>query len=73
MLGAKPEDLSHAANGGVRIGAGVDRSSAQVTVYKSTGHAVEDFAAASVALDAAIAMGRGRILPSAQTTGHPKQ
>jgi ornithine cyclodeaminase/alanine dehydrogenase-like protein (mu-crystallin family) len=48
-------------------------SSAQVTVYKSTGHAVEDLAAASVALDAAIAMGRGRILPSAQTTDHPKE
>jgi alanine dehydrogenase len=45
----------------------------QVTVYKSTGHAVEDLAAASVALEAAIAMGRGHLLPSAQTTDHTKE
>lgn len=45
---------------GVRPGRTED---AQITVYKSTGHAVEDIAAAAVVLDAAQHSGAGRSLP----------
>jgi alanine dehydrogenase len=39
------------------------RSADQVTVYKSTGHAIEDAAAARLVLDAAIRLGEGMRLP----------
>ena len=39
------------------------RSADQVTVYKSTGHAIEDAAAARLVLDAALALGEGLRLP----------
>jgi len=38
-------------------------SSTEITVYKSTGHAVEDAAAASLVLEAAIETGVGVRLP----------
>jgi ornithine cyclodeaminase len=39
------------------------RSADQVTVYKSTGHAIEDAAAARLVLDAAVRLGEGLRLP----------
>jgi alanine dehydrogenase len=39
------------------------RTPDQITVYKSTGHAIEDAAAARLVLDAAIRLGEGMRLP----------
>lgn len=50
--------------GRVLLGDHPGRSSAQqVTVYKSTGHAIEDAAAARLVLDAALELGEGMRLP----------
>ena len=45
----------------------------QITVYKSTGHAVEDLAAAKVALEAAIARDLGFLVPTRQPDDHTKE
>lgn len=45
----------------------------QITVYKSTGHAVEDVASARVALDAAIASNLGFLVPTRQPDDNPKE